>query len=545
MRKIIESVPFSSIMYYPKLFTDYIERFDSVAEFYLGNPADGRAWTAQFHRCAERKYLRQNVVQILLRQNPEYSGLKRAVAQNIYKLENPRSVAVVTGQQAGLFGGPLYTIYKALTAVRYAEYIEEHFEIPAVPIFWLEVDDHDFDEVRRVTLMVPGGEIKTVTYTDGRETEPIPIKDRIIAETIRSFLEEIIWSFSTAEMGSNVLAKITSIYTPGRSFPDAFIEFFRTFFPRVPIVFFNPGDSKIKQLAQPFFQRAIQEHTAIHNAIKVQSDALQRKSYELQVPLHTGDYHLFHCINGRRIRLNEQMVFSGQSHKENEKQRITQFLERSITGISPDVLLRPVLQDYVLPTAVYVGGPSEIAYCAQLKRVYAMFDVPMPLIVPRWSGTIIEKKSLRFLKNLRIEPGRLLQEKPDVILNLMVEQSSNERFSPQFQKTYLQLKDRLDEIRKIGASLDGTLIGMIDNSEQKMKYQLDKIEGRFYTALQKANQVSAERACRTLKTVMPIGMLQERTFTVLNYLLRYGKMFSRFLTRTITIETNKHHIIEY
>ena len=544
MMKIVQKIPFDSIKYYPKLFNDYVEHYDSVAELYGGNPFDEQTILHQIQRCRERTYHRETLIKLLLKHN-RYYRLKRAVAKNIHKLKYPDSVAVVTGQQAGLFGGPLYTIYKAITAVKYAEYIEQTYNVPAVPVFWIEVDDHDFDEVRRTSLLLPGGTVKTFTYSDGRDSEPMPIKNRIFAESITSFLDDIVKHFGGTETSNAVFKALSSIYIPERAFCEGFIAFFRAYFPRLPIVFLNPGDPEIKQLARPFFERALIDYKMIHDVFKQQTEAVQKKSYKPHVSLYDDDYHLFHIVGGNRVRLTGKLLSAGAGKGGFDYSDVSSFLNRSLPDLSPDVLLRPVLQDYLIPTLLYIGGPSEIAYFAQLKLVYKYFNIPMPLLVPRWSGTIVEKKSLRFLKKFRIEPSQVLTNEPNDVLDAIIEQTSGNRFTVQFQKTYIQLKGQLNEIRTIGASLDTTLLGMIDNSEQKMKYQLDKIQGRFHNALQKSNQVTVERVHRTINAIIPDSHLQERTFSVLNYLLRYGNAFPRFLMRTVTIDTREHHIIGY
>lgn len=541
----MQSVPYSLISRFPKLFVDYIEDYSRVEEFFNGSPANNESWMQQFANIDTRKYHREELTGILSDQNGE-SCSRRILTKQLKKFEDPSCTAVITGQQAGIFLGPLYTVYKALSAVCFADYIEKRYNRPVIPLFWLEVDDHDFNEVRQFLLMLPTGEIRKFQYADDEADKPIPVKNRKITSQFSALLEELSLVYGSAVNAGKTIAEIRSIYQPGRSFADAFIRFFRKYFPKLPLLFINPGDAAVKQLAKPFFQRVIAKNDDIQEALESHTELLVNRKYQLQVAIRSGILHLFHAANNERTRLEINNVINekGKSSAERDSQ-IAAFVEKEAESLSPDVLLRPLLQDFLLPTAAYIGGPSEISYFAQLKKVYSLLNVPMPLIVPRWSGTIIDKKTLSFLKKIQFEPHKLLVNNPKDILPKMVEKAAGTRFNAQFEKTNLQLQSRLNEIRELGGTLDSTLVNMVDKSEQKMKYQLNKMQSRFQKALQAANRIAEERSKRAINTIIPENKLQERTFSLLNYLLRYGKNFTKFLSHVITTETDKHHIIEY
>lgn len=528
---MIQSVPYDQISGYSKLFLDYVNDYDRVQEFFNGKSGDNSTWTDQIKRCRQRDYNRDELINILFKQNKS-ATLKKAVVKQIEKLRNPDSVAIVTGQQAGLFWGPLYTVYKALTTVKMAATIEKQYKVPVVPVFWLEVDDHDFDEVRQFTLMLPSGEVRKFEYDDGESEKAVPVNNRIITDNISPVFDEVSTFFGTSEIGRKVIRDLRKIYQPGRSLSEAFILFFRKYFPGVPLVFFNPADVEVKRMAHNFFQNAISRHDNIHEEIEKQTKELVRIQYSPQVELRPDVSHFFHVEDGERRRVDLSLIAKGINKEHSET-------------LSVDVLLRPLLQDYLLPNIAYIGGPSEISYIAQLKGVYSLLEIPMPLIVPRWSGTIIERKALKFLKKINFDPVRIVEGNGKEILSEIIESASGKQFRGKFEKAYTQLRQRLDEIREIGKSLDISLVGMVDNSEQKMKYQLDKIEGRYQNALQAANKIAADRSARTMNTIVPGNKMQERTFSILNYLLRYGKDFPKFLAKAVSVQTDKHHILEY
>jgi len=476
----MQSVPYDTISGYSKLFLDYVNGEERAQGLFNGRPGDSDAWTKQIQRCRAGDYNREELTNILLKQN-KIPTLKKAVAKQIEKLRNPDSVAIVTGQQAGLFWGPLYTVYKALTTVRMAAAIEKKYKVPVVPIFWMEVDDHDFDEVRQFTIMLPSGEVKKFEYDDGETGKAIPVNRKIIHKNISAVFDELSSYFDYSETGRKVIRNLQKIYHPGRSFSEAFILFFRQYFPRVPLVFFNPAEIEVKLLAQKFFQKTISQHDILHKEIENQTNLIVKNKYSPQVELRKDVSHLFHIKDGERRRMDLSSVSREKTPDNNDM-------------LSVDVLLRPLLQDYLIPNIAYIGGPSEVSYLAQLKGIYSLFEIPMPIIVPRWSGTIIERKALKFLKKVDFDPVLIVQGNGKEILPMIIERASGKQFHGKFEMAYAQLQQRLNEIRDIGKSLDNSLVGMVDNSEQKMKYQLDKIEGRYQNALQAANKIAADRS---------------------------------------------------
>ncbi len=534
----METVNFKEIKGYPKLFTDYIENYSKVGELFNGDPSESTAWNNQFTACESREYHRDTIKDILLGQN-NLKSQNKSVTGEIHKLLDPKCVAVVTGQQTGLFWGPLYTIYKALSAVRLAQYLEKTYHRPVIPVFWMEVDDHDFEEVRHFNMMIPSGEVKRFDYFDGNEEKPIPTKFRQIEPAFSELLNEIDLYYGEAEIAKKIIKKCRKIYEPGTFLADGFIKLFREYFPKEPLIFLNPGDEKIKQTARAFYHQALQHNDELHKQIETQTELLQSKRYVPQVTLKQGAVHLFRTEDMMRTRLTRQALMS------RSEDQIGANIEKEVDTLSPDVLFRPLLQDSLLPTVAYVGGASEISYFAQLKKAYEFLGVSMPILVPRWSGTVMEHKTVKFLKKMNITPHRVVTGNEKELLQELTLKVSGARFDQQFENAYHQLQTRLDDIRKLGASLDGTLVKMVDKSEQKMKYQLEKIENRFHTALQSANNIAMNRLQRTLNSVIPNNAMQERTFSIMHFLFRYGSDFTKFLSDQVDIETNHHNIIEY
>jgi len=541
----MESIDFSSIGDFPRIYLDYISQYSLVEELFNGNPADASSWKSIMKALDSRKYLRSKLKQILEKQNKKFGNLKLLTKQ-LNKLENPQCLAVITGQQAGLFGGPLYTIYKAQTAVRLAEHLEKQYNRPVVPLFWMEVDDHDFDEVRYFYLLSPKGELKKFEYSDEQADLAIPVKNRLISTSLTYLLKDIHDFYGDTEHVTQTIEKLHTIYISGLSFPDVFMRFFRTYFPDQPLLFVNPGDAQLKELAKPIFRRVIMRQEAVKEALLNQAQRLSEKAYEVQAAVSKRGLHMFYVPDRERVRLSLNAVYSSLHLSNDEKEeQINDFIEQNTETLSPDVLLRPVIQDFLFPTVAYIAGPSEIAYLAQLKELYNLLDVEMPVIYPRWSGTVIDEKTISFLSAGNISPRELVADDSNETFQKLIENSAGKDYSSAFHSTSVRLHECLNELRELSRGIDKSLISMIDQSEKKMQYHIDKIHNRFNNSIQSSNKVTVNRARRAHNILRPFNRLQERTYSLVHFFLRYGSDFTDFIVRNITINTEKHNILNY
>jgi bacillithiol biosynthesis cysteine-adding enzyme BshC len=533
-----EILEFRDIGGYSKLFLDYISEYSLLEQFFSGDPYTEKTYVDLITKIDSKEYDRGQLAEILRNQNQEFTDNEMMMRQK-NKMIDPRCTVVITGQQAGLFLGPMYAIYKALTAIRLAEALEKALKRPFVPVFWLEVDDHDFDEVRSFNLLSPGGELKNFQYTDSEVSRALPVKNRQISDDIESVINEISGVFGNAENASGILEDISRIYKKGQSFPEVFIRFFREYFPNQAILFINPGDPEFKKLAVPFFEKAIFHAEDIRRKITKNSRLLRDCGYHVQAQVSDSKTRLFHVVDGERLRLSPEIV------TKNKLSGIEKFVNENYTDLSPDVLLRPLLQDYVFPTVVYVAGPSEIAYLAQLKEVYNLLKIEMPVIYPRWSGTIADTKTIKFISGSGSKIGDLLSFRSSDVVNNILKDRSDIDIDPLFDSAGESLRDSLNEIRLLSKKLDKSLLGFVDQSENKMIYQLDKVRNRFENALKTNEKTTYERIRRIQNRVKPGEVLQERVFSILNYLLRYGKYFADFIAKNVSTDSFNHKIIEY
>ncbi|MCP4728048.1 MAG: bacillithiol biosynthesis cysteine-adding enzyme BshC [bacterium] len=519
-----------------RLFHDYINNFQAIAELYEGDPYAEDSFRAQISNVSKHNHRRTELTEILARQN--INDKNTGVVQPLLdKLSDPRSSVVVTGQQAGLFLGPLYTVYKAMTAVKLAEKIESRFDVPVVPVFWIEVDDHDFDEVRNFSVMSPSGEVRKMEYDDGNKDGSLPVWKRKIDDSFVSILNGFSEIFGDTDNSRDTIGALSEIFKTGKSMPEVFREFFREYFPDVPLLFIDPSDPDVKETAKPFFRDIISRRVEVSKALNDQNDGLVSKGYKPQVELREGIVRLFNFNGEERKRLSQDDFGEGE-------EAVNEFVENNYRGLSGDVLTRPLLQDYLLPTIAYVAGPSELAYMGQLKKLYSLQGLTMPVIYPRWSGTLIDKRTKKTIEQLEFKVSDFIELTEREIVERIFKETDTAEYDGLFERTRIELQANLDDIRELAANIDKSLVNMVESQGKKLNFQVDKIREKIMNALKNSDKQMKEKCRRTSNTISPGNKPQERVFTILNYLLRYGREFPEFLIEKITTETDKHHIVE-
>jgi len=363
-----------------KLFGDFLYQFDRVEQYfpwYFGNFEDlvSSATTVNFPE--DRRI---DIVRALRKQNPTSAALDQ--------LEKPGTVAVVTGQQVGLLSGPSYTVFKALTAVRVAAQLSKEVT-PAVPIFWLATEDHDLAEVDHAWLFdVAGAPVKI--SAEGGSVANSPVGNVEIAQL---GFEEISKALGGFPFASAVLDRVETYYRPGTTFGRAFQGLVRDILCGFDLIYLDPLAPEIRKLCAPFLSEVVQRVPALIPELRERSSALQAAGYHAQVHLDGNASLLFSLENGKRTALKYKDGRFISKDRSFEPAELAEHAE----SLSPNALLRPVMQDYLLPTVSYVGGPSEIAYMAQSQVLYQRLLGRMPVIYPRHSFTLLDARATKLL----------------------------------------------------------------------------------------------------------------------------------------------------
>jgi bacillithiol biosynthesis cysteine-adding enzyme BshC len=507
-----------------RLFLDYLYHFDRLEGYFDWNPFNpesfGRA-AEQIRYPAER---RAALVEALSRQNPGAEALDR--------LAHRESVAVVTGQQVGLFSGPAYTIYKAVTAVRLARRLTEE-GLCAVPVFWLATEDHDLAEVNHAWVF------------DSRTAQPIRLEasTRVTSGPVGAVplsdipFQELTEALDGLPYASDVLASVQRAYQPGATLGAAFKNLLKDLLKDLGLLFLDPLDPAIRDVAAPFLADAARRAPALVSAIRERSAQLEGANYHSQVHVESDSSPVFLLNQGRRISFK---IRDGRFVNKYESYS-TEELERRSSDISPNALLRPVMQDYLLPTVAYVGGPAEIAYMAQAQVVYREMLGRMPVIMPRNGFTLLHDRTTKLLGRYRIQVQDLLTYEElarERIAQRLVPAELDESFS----KARRGVDEELSRLSSVLTGFDPTLEAAARRSGAKIRYQLEKVAKKTSREALRRNKQASEDAAYLTGMIYPLRHLQERFYTILPFLAQYGPDLVGRLLKASSLDCPDHMI---
>lgn len=526
------------------LYADYTTVFDNVARFYDGNYKSKSDWSAKIKTLQNNIYDRSLLTRVLNEQNREYhSGIKTLA--NIDLLGNDNTFAVVTGQQLGLLSGPLYTLYKAITAVKLSEYLsQEHPECNFVPVFWLEGEDHDFEEINKVNFINNASELVHAEYLykgEALERNLGATGNIIIDETILNIYTQFETQLPPSEYTQVLLDAIKGYYKPGNTLLKAFTGFLNHFYEDSGLIFFNPNHPELKQLLSPLFVKELDSDSAASKLV-IEKSAELEENYHAQIKAKSVNLFMFHKEGRFSIEPSGSDFYLKNTRQRYTTDEVRTLMKTTPEKFSPNVVLRPLCQDTMLPTIAYVAGPAEIAYFAQLKPVYNYFGVTMPLIYPRSSITIIEEKIQKVLEKYSIEILELFGE-VDAILSKVSEQVSEVKVESLFESLSLRLKESVQEARFGIQQIDPTLNGTIDGFIGKLEQQLGVLKTKTQKAQQLKEEISLKQIRKAALYIFPNGNFQERELSLLHFLNKYGPDFSKWIANELVIEKFQHQIV--
>jgi uncharacterized protein YllA (UPF0747 family) len=427
----------------------------------------------------------------------------------------------VTGQQAGLFTGPLLSVFKALTAVKLARELVRR-GIDAVPVFWIASDDHDHEEVAWAGIVDQDSCFQRITTALGTPAAK-PVAWLRYTDDISAALAECFTSLPPSQWHADIRAIVESVYRPGSSPVDAFARMLLRLFEGSGLVMADPMDPPLRRLATDVLETALERNDELRGAVIDRTRMIREAGY-------AGQVHVDEAFTGF-------FVLDGTSRLP---------LDRGRTGgvsaaeLSPNVLLRPVVQDSVFPTAAYVAGPAEIAYLAQAGAAYECLGRRMPPIVPRITATLVDPPMSRIMRKHGLGLGDVLGGSDNLRRRVMRNSADGTLFDE-------VERDVVDQIRRLGPLLEGadtTLVGALEHSIQKMTGQIDGLRSRFIAAETRRNRLLERQLASLEQRLFPEKKLQERAVNVTSFLVRYGMNLMTLIDERLALDGSVHQVVE-
>jgi bacillithiol synthase len=535
-----ECLPFQRIPHSTHLFLDYLAYVPAVHSFYPRSPLFSDWFKDEGLRVRYDDARRRKVSDILERQNRGWGASPKTLT-NIERLRQG-ALVTVTGQQIGLFGGPLFSIFKAQTAVKLAEQATAG-GVECVPIFWLATEDHDLAEVNHASLLSEKG-LPERLVAESRDVQDAPVGSVRLGSEIEPVVERAAQLLGDAEAAG----WLREAYRPGETLGSAFARLYTRMFADWGVALLDPADKDFHDLAKPLFRAAIERSSELDEALLERGKALDSAGYHQQVKVTSATTLLFQVKDGARtvVRRKANGANGGDFVVGEERISKPELLDRIDSApeeFNPNVLLRPVVQDYLLPTLAYTGGAAEVAYFAQVAVVYEKLLSRVTPVVPRFSATLVEPKAQRLLERYGLGLPDLFHG-PEKLREIIAGRTLPSDLQARFAETKGALEKSLAALRESLAKLDSTLVDAASNAEAKMQHQLSQLEGRAARAASLRNQVITGHADLLSSSLFPHKALQEREVAGVSFVARYGRGLLKNLYETIRCECHDHQVIE-
>ena len=543
----VENVPFKNIPQQSKLFLDYLSDPLALRRFYPEAVKHHYDLPARRdHVLTNYRIDRRELCNSLARMNRRWNAAEKTLAQ-IDRLREVDCLAVVSGQQAGLFGGPLYTIYKAMSAIKLAECLTQR-GIKAVPVFWIASEDHDFDEVAAAELIDRDCTLSRVSVANRLHDDATPVGHVMLDESINEVIDKLIASLPQTEFSPEVRTLLHDAYAPRQKFSDAFARLILQLTRERGLILLDPLDRNLKQLAAPLYAEAARRAPEISEAIVKRSGELEEAGYHAQVTPSENSFPLFlHDEQGRRQALTRNSAghYQAKAAKENDGYTPAELAAMAAAQperFSPNVTLRAVVQDYLLPTIAYYGGSAEIAYFAQTSEVYRLLDRPVTPILPRASLTFVEKHTWRALERYQVRLPDFFGGLDHVMARVVTKYLGKETAAALVHTTET-FNHELDALQEQLRNVDPTLADALEKGRRKINYQIDGLRTRFNRTQVARDQAVKRQLEHAFDLLYPQKNLQERHINVTSFIARHGLYFLDWIFDAIDLENTSHEII--
>jgi bacillithiol biosynthesis cysteine-adding enzyme BshC len=540
-------LPFSQIPHSSGLFNDYLAYSSKVKPLYPRSPQFAEWMKDESGRISYDPGRRELVTAILERQNKEFGSGEKTLA-NLDRLRKG-AAAVVTGQQVGLFGGPAFCLYKALTAVKLAAEATAA-GVDAVPIFWLATYDHDLVEVNHVSLLGAENALETLT-TSTHGVAGAPVSSVRLGEEILPLLDQAAALVTALGGDAEAMTHVRESYRSGESMGTAFARLYAKWFADWGVILLDASDAELHRIAAPIYTAAVERADELSTELIARGNDLEIAGYHQQVKVTNSSVLLFTMQNGARAAIHrrqqsgeDEFLIGGEGSAEKiSRASLLERIQSAPEQFSPNVLLRPTVEDYLLPTLTYVGGAAEVAYFAQAGVVYEALLGRVTPILPRFSASLVEPKIERLLERYSLTL-------PDVfggfesLRQKLAAHSLPGDLQAAFDATRKALDANLAGIKEKLGALDRTLVDAADTAGSKIQHQLEKLHAQAARAEALKGALIARHAESLSNALYPLKGLQERTIGGLYFLSRYGADLLHQLYDVIHTDCHDHQIIE-
>jgi bacillithiol synthase len=530
---IPDCIPFTSIPQTTKLFSDFLSYSPEVRKFFP-TPPDAARIAARASIVPRRTKIHVEVADALERQNRSW-GASEQTLKNIQRLRDG-AYTVVTGQQVGLLGGPLLSLFKVASVLALAKQVESS-GVACVPVFWMASEDHDVAEANQALLLTADFQLSPFeAAASGKPDSPVAAV-RFAAGT-----NELV-ARATGLLGESTACRfLRESYRDGETFSGAYAQFYTRLFAERGLVLLDPSHAALHRIAAPLFLESIDRAGELDEALLTRNREITQAGYHEQVKVTDESTPLFALVDGARVPIHRSNGGFSIRKERISLAELTQRISERPEDFNANVLLRPVLQDYWLPTLAYIGGPAEIAYFAQVGVVYEKLLDRVTPILPRMSATLLEPRIEKLLNKYELSLQDLFHGE-DQLLHELAKRTLPAEIKRDFERGRQGVEEIMQRISESLHKLDPTLVESARNAANKMRYQVGRLEERAALAELRREEILSRHAAHIENALYPHKELQEREIAGVYFLAKYGAELIDGLIETARMPCPEHKIV--
>ncbi|MDY0781472.1 bacillithiol biosynthesis cysteine-adding enzyme BshC [Tenacibaculum sp. IB213877] len=516
----ITNIPFQKTGYFSTMMCDYLEKSAKINSFYGNFPdVDGFKKQIVLKEKSFSNSKRQVLVEVLQQQ---YENVKAsdATTENIQLLLKENTFTVTTGHQLNLFTGPLYFLYKIISAINLAEELSEKFpQQHFVPVYWMATEDHDFEEINFFNFK--GKKVQWNTAQTGAV-------GRFSTDGLEAVFNEFSKHIGNSKNAEHLKTLFTEGYLQHTTLAEATRYIANELFAAYGLVIIDADDEKLKQELSPFAREELLHQTSF-TTVSTTNEKLA-ESYKIQVnPREINLFYLTDMVRERIVFENGVYQVNGTNISFTKDEMLAE-LEQYPARFSPNVIMRPLYQEVILPNLCYIGGGGELAYWMQLKDYFDAVEVPFPILLLRNSVQVLSEKQAKKLEKLSVSVEEIFL-KQHKLINKKV--NENSAISVDFSKQKDFLQQQFDELRKVAAQTDASFIGAVNAQEKKQVKGLETLEKRLLRAEKRKHKELVDRIAEIQNEILPNQSLEERQRNFSEFYLEYGESFVKTLKNNL------------
>ncbi|RLQ95839.1 bacillithiol biosynthesis cysteine-adding enzyme BshC [Falsibacillus albus] len=504
--------------------SQYLQQEEPVVD-YFHYKLNKNVYNERLQDLLQREFRRNELSNCIGSYMKKFPGSPQ-INESLEKLRQPDSSVVIGGQQAGILTGPLYTIHKAISIIKLAKQQEAELGTPVVPVFWIAGEDHDFPEVNHV-FVEKEKSLKKMSITSDQLEKTMVTNIEVEKEKLEQWVRKVFEAFGETKYTKDILGLIDGAINKSKTFVEFFSYIIVELFKSYGLLLIDSADPQLRRMEVDHNLRVLHQSSEITNQVIAQ----QKMMEEMDFPktLEIGEYavNLFYCDdNNERILLEfnpEKEFYSGKNSEVTfTKSELQDLIQKNPERISNNVVTRPLIQEFLFPTLAFIAGPGEIAYWAELKKVFEHVNTKMPPIVPRLNITLLDRAIESEINELHLDLQRVLKAGTIKDKELFWDGVKDARMEELMQEAENWLTNQYEMIEKRASQLDATLEALTKKNLSFHLQQISFLKRKTDQTIQSKNDVMLDKYDRIERALRPNGAPQERIWNVFYYINKYG-----------------------